>query len=64
MPGNHINVIYTPGPSRSRKHALGPLGRRRPGARQVLRHQGPCGRVPGNLKAAVHDGTPLDPATG
>jgi hypothetical protein len=24
MPGNHINVIYTPGPSRSRKHALGP----------------------------------------
>ena len=22
MPGNHINMIYTPGPSRSRKHAL------------------------------------------
>jgi hypothetical protein len=22
MPGNHINVVYTPGPSRSRKHAL------------------------------------------
>jgi hypothetical protein len=36
MPGNHINVVYTPGPSRSRKHALAAsVGAQNPSAPKV-----------------------------